>query len=320
MDTQLRTRLIGAAVLFGLLAIFLPMFLNHDDANDPAGDDPLRASETQQIPLDIPAQPEPGMQTRVLPIDPVAPAADVPASAENNPADPMPVPPAVPPVASDTQGVIPRNDGTAETTTSAPDLAISNSQEPNNNPVVDQPTSAPTMALPKPVDGGRFGVNFGSYGSQVNAEKLIDQLASSKIKARLEAVPDKNLFRVAIRGLASRGDAEKIRLVAQDAISGLNASILQAELANETAPSVVRPENVKAFAIQIGVFADKIKAAELIGKLKSKGFAAYADNLTTPSGSSVRVRVGPVIRRADADQMRGDIKSKTGLDGIVVSQ
>jgi DedD protein len=141
-----------------------------------------------------------------------------------------------------------------------------------------------------------------------------------KVKASVEPVNvgGKSLFRVAARGYGTRASAEAARLGAVNAISGLNASILQGELANDTAPAQSTPPALASFAVQLGVFADKSKADELIASLKGKGFAAFSERVVTPSGSSLRVRVGPILKRADAEKTKGDIKAKLSLDGIIV--
>jgi DedD protein len=317
MDTPLRTRLIGAAVLFGLLAIFLPMFMHSDQPSDPA-----TAARGEEIPLDIPTPPAPGMETRVLPIEPAAPIAEQPANSENNPAaSALPEPPRVSPIATPSQGSIARDSAPsaasgAQATPAIPDISAP-PEVSTALPASSQ--SQPALRLPAPVPGGRFGVNFGSYSSQGAAEKLIDQLAALKIKARIELVDGKNLFRVTTRGFGNRTDAEKTRLVAQDGIANLSAALLQDNPESDAAPANVVPANVAAFAVQIGVFADKGKAASLVSELKAKGFAAFSDAIVTPAGTSMRVRVGPMVRRADAEKLRAEIKLKAKLDGIVVA-
>ena len=39
--------------------------------------------------------------------------------------------------------------------------------------------------------------------------------------------------------------------------------------------------------------------------------------MNTDKGALTRVRVGPVLNRAEADQLKAQVKSKVGLDGIV---
>ena len=45
---------------------------------------------------------------------------------------------------------------------------------------------------------------------------------------------------------------------------------------------------------------------------------AHNGNLVnTDKGTLTRVRVGPVLNRAEADQLKAQVKSKVGLDGVV---
>jgi len=39
--------------------------------------------------------------------------------------------------------------------------------------------------------------------------------------------------------------------------------------------------------------------------------------VATDKGSLTRVRVGPVVSRADAEQLQAQVKAKVGVDGIV---
>ncbi len=318
MDSQLRTRLIGAAVLIGLAVIFLPMVLNKNTREAPV--------PNEEISLDIPVPGSDldGLQTRTLPINDQAPLVEIDATAPDPVAnvDTARAGPTVARLASETdpqtaprssEGTIQRDAPTIAAVT--PALAV------------PKPTTTAPSAPPKPTTpvapaatGGRFGVNFGSYGARATAEKLIAQLAALKVKAVVEpvVVGNKTLFRVVSRGYPSRSAAETARLAATTSIDALNASVLQGEIASQTAPATAIPAALKGFAVQIGVYGDKAKADELIAKLKAKGFAAFSERVITPSGSTLRVRVGPILKRPDADKTKADIKSKLGYDGIVV--
>ncbi len=329
MDSQLRTRLIGAAVLIGLAVIFLPIVLDKKSADAPVAN--------EEIPLDIPAPDSDqtdldGMQTRTLPINPQAPLVEIDANAPDPVAlvDTARARPTVarlasetadPPVAQSSEGTIQRELTTTPTPIAITPAPASTLPTPSTRPSATPVTSGNAPAA----SGGRFGVNFGSYGALENAEKLITQLAAVKIKAAVEPVNvgAKSLFRVAARGFGTRGAAEAARLAAITAIDGLNASVLQGDLpatsaASNTAPASVIAPALQGFAVQIGVFGDKAKADELIAQLKAKGFAAFSERVITPSGSTLRVRVGPILKRVDADKTKGEIKSKLGFDTIVV--
>ena len=331
MDSQLRTRLIGAAVLIGLAVIFLPMVLDKDNREAPI--------PNEEISLDIPAPGSnvDGFQTRTLPINEQAPLVEIDATAPDPIAnvDTSRARPTVARLASETdplteptgsQGSIQR-DAPLPVPVAAPVVAPT----PAATPAVPKPVT-PKPVVPKPVtpaapaaSGGRFGVNFGSYGARANAEKLITQLAAVKVKASVEpvVVGNKSLFRVVSRGYPSRSAAEAARLAATTSIDGLNASVLQGEIASNASANQVLPATaiapaLQGFAVQIGVYGDKTKADALIAQLKAKGFAAFSERVITPSGSTLRVRIGPILKRPDADKIKADIKAKLGFDGIVV--
>ena len=327
MDSQLRTRLIGAAVLIGLAVIFLPMVLDKDNREAPI--------PNEEISLDIPAPGSDvdGFQTRTLPINEQAPLVEIDATAPDPIAnvDTSRARPTVARLASETD---PQTEPTGSQGSIQRDAPLPSA--PVAAPVA-APTPATTPAVPKPVtpkpvtpaapaaSGGRFGVNFGSYGARANAEKLITQLAAVKVKASVEpvVVGNKSLFRVVSRGYPSRSAAEAARLAATTSIDGLNASVLQGEIASNASANQVLPATaiapaLQGFAVQVGVYGDKTKADELIAQLKAKGFAAFAERVITPSGSTLRVRVGPILKRADADKIKADIKAKFGLGDIIV--
>lgn len=317
MDAQLRTRLIGAAVLIGLAVIFLPMLLDRGDQNESAS--------TEEIALDIPQPDTDGMSTRTLPLNTDAPMVEVDARASE------PIPEVNTARAAPTVARLASESEPLATETAAPN-ATSNRENtgsiervtdaaPANTPSSTTPVAppAPEPTAPAPT-GGRFGVNFGSYSSQENAQRLVAQLQQLKVQASAEAitVSGKALYRVAAKGYPTRAAAEAARLTAVNKINGLNASILQGELPSQTAPATTVAPALQSFAVQIGVYGDKIKADELVNQLKAKGFAAFGERVITPSGSTIRVRVGPILKRPQAEQIKADIKTKLALDSIVV--
>ncbi|MBP6749776.1 MAG: SPOR domain-containing protein [Xanthomonadaceae bacterium] len=71
------------------------------------------------------------------------------------------------------------------------------------------------------------------------------------------------------------------------------------------------------FAVQLGAFSAAADATALRDRLRASGFAAFTETVSTDKGKLTRVRVGPVIDRAAADQLKAQVKAKTGVDGIV---
>jgi len=65
------------------------------------------------------------------------------------------------------------------------------------------------------------------------------------------------------------------------------------------------------FVVQVGAFADAVKARETRLKVEKAGLKTYTHVAETKEGKRIRVRVGPFATRADADKAAGKIK---GLD------
>src|SRR6188768_2057950 len=83
MESSLKQRLIGAAVLVALAVIFLPMLLKGPDVKEP---------DAAQVPLSMPAAPGQEYETRELPL--TAPEGTTPAGGVlgMTPAQPEPLP------------------------------------------------------------------------------------------------------------------------------------------------------------------------------------------------------------------------------------
>ena len=69
--------------------------------------------------------------------------------------------------------------------------------------------------------------------------------------------------------------------------------------------------------VQLAAFTKAADANALRDRLRAAGFSAFTEVVNTDKGSLTRVRVGPVLNRAEADQLKAQVKSKVGLDGIV---
>ncbi len=61
--------------------------------------------------------------------------------------------------------------------------------------------------------------------------------------------------------------------------------------------------------VQVGAFADAVKAREARQKLESAGLKTYTQVAETDSGKRIRVRVGPFGSRAEAEKAASKIKS-----------
>ncbi len=343
MDTGLKQRLIGAAVLVALAVIFLPMLVK-----GPAPD-----SGVSDVPLKMPDGPGGGLETRELPL--VMPG-DVPKGGA---------------VGMDTTPVDRPSAAPATTTGAVDPAATAADPASTDQPVSGDPASA---ALPAAAAGGDYAVHFGAYATLKGADTVVALAKAAQLPAYSEAatVNGKPAFRVRIGPYATRAEAESVRLKALEVRSDVPVKVvtLDAEpvpaavpaAAVETPrPTAAKPPEPKppepkpeakpqprpaepkppepkpvavkppapkpvatppaatkvGFAVQLGAFSDAAEAGAMRERLRAAGFTAFTESVNTDKGTLTRVRVGPVLDRAAADQMKSQIKAKTGIDGFV---
>lgn len=86
-----------------------------------------------------------------------------------------------------------------------------------------------------------------------------------------------------------------------------------------TAPAPAAPAAADVgFAVQMGAFASAADANALRDRLRAAGFSAIVQPVRTDKGTLSRVRVGPVSSRAEADQLKARLAGSFGA-GMVVS-
>lgn len=98
-----------------------------------------------------------------------------------------------------------------------------------------------------------------------------------------------------------------------------------AKAADKTAgkPPAAAPEKDKvgltAWVVQLGSFSSEENARSLNDRLRKSGYAAFVEPLMQDGERVFRVRVGPELKRSEAQNLRERILAETKLEGIVVS-
>ncbi len=321
MDSGVKQRLIGAAVLVALAVIFLPMLVKG----------PAPATGRSGLSLELPDAPTDRVVTRDLPL--MAPA----------PSDDRAVLPAAEPESVDAAAA----DGEFPTV----DTASVERADADADP------AAAGAALPAAVAGGGYAVHFGSYGSSVNADTVVNRLAGAGFPAASSeaATAGKPVWRVRIGPYATRAEAEAVRVAAAEVgtndarVIALDAAADAPRTAATTpaaqppppAATATRPQDVPApvaqptpappaapapaaaagtgFVVQLGAFRNAADANAMRDRLRGLGFSAFTDTVQSDRGQLTRVKAGPVIDRAEADRLRSQIQARAGIDGIVRS-
>lgn len=343
MDSALKQRLLGAAVLIALAVIFVPMFFS--------GTPPKLENTTQN--LNIPPAPERNFETRNLSVEPAKPGA-VPTPAPN-------APPATAPAQGDNNKVATVDTG-APASFEAPDNATkpAPAAKPTTTasatpPAPATPAPTPTAAQPAPPPApavsaeGRFLVNLGIYADAEHASALVDKVKKLGYPAFAESTEyqGKAAQRVRVGPYADRAAAENVRLKIKQADAKVPSSIVQtgdpdkpsdkpavadtakpasasAKPAADSAaatPAPTLPANrAGAYVVQAGAFKSEDEANKLRDRLRGGGVAAFVEKSSDGDTTFWKVRAGPYADRGGADAAVTTIKQKFQLAAIVKTQ
>ena len=334
MDSQLKQRLIGAAVLVAMAVIFLPALLKGPAVKEP---------DAAQVPLSMPPTPGEDYETRELPL--TAPEAGAPAGGVlgMTPARPDPLPAA-------SASVAPAPAASAGHTDQVPEELYPVDPAPapaSSAPVAKQPAAAEPVA----VAAGKYMVNIGSFSNLGNANALADKLRAQKLQvvADLVKLSSGSAMRVRVGPYADRATAEAARLRAEE-VTGSPGKVVASDAAAEAskpsaearpvaAKPAAKPEPAKAepakpeaakpaapanaagtgFAVQLSAPSVEADANALRDRARAQGLSAFVQPVETDSGRRYRVRVGPVADRATAETLRDEVAAKLGNKGIIVT-
>jgi cell division septation protein DedD len=72
------------------------------------------------------------------------------------------------------------------------------------------------------------------------------------------------------------------------------------------------------FAVQLGAFGNADEANKLRDRARAAGFSAFVEQVRTDKGTLNRVRIGPVVNRADADKLKAQVAGKLGIGDALV--
>ncbi|AKC85957.1 SPOR domain-containing protein [Pseudoxanthomonas suwonensis] len=340
MDTQLKQRLIGGAVLVALAVIFLPMLVQGPAPDSGVGnvstrvpDAPGGGYETRELPLLGPAA-APATGAAALPAPATTATPDDGAATEAGPAPARPDPA----VAAGQWAV---SFGAYASARDA-DAVLSRLRQAGLQGFSEQDTINGRQA---------WRVRVGPYADRALAEA-----------GRLQAVRIRNDVNAQVialdagAGAPATGPAAQATAPVAPAATGASqatAATAAAPTRTETLPAetpasppaappkatpapatdtAARPAAAAAspppppaapaassvgFAVQMGAFANAADANALRDRLRAAGFSAIVQPVSTDKGTLNRVRVGPVSTRAEAEQLKARLASGFGA-GMVV--
>lgn len=214
-----RRRLVGAIALVTIIAVFLPMVLDHE---------PKPVS--QDVSIQIPSSSAGAFTSKIVPLAPgVKPATD--AAAKSEPASGSELPAPAPPAARSEAPKVaaapvakPADDwkvpAATDTEAAPPKKALPEKPHPVSVPV--DKTKAADKNKPRAKAGAGYVVQVAAFNDADKAKQIREQLAAAGVKVYTEVVPTTkgNVTRVRAGPFASRDDAEKAR----DKLKGMGLS------------------------------------------------------------------------------------------------
>ena len=323
MDASLKQRLVGAVVLVALGVIFLPMLVK-----GPAPD-----SGVASLSLRVPAAPDaPTVTSQDLPLvqpgaAPAGGAVGMPASvAEPAPTEPDPAAAAGPaPLAAVAAGGFAVSFGSYANAADADKViaALRNVGLPGyREPVVLGTKQAQRVRI------GPFGdrataesarLRAGQVPTTVEAKVLtLDAPTAATSAAGAAASPAASAPQGAVPATAE-GKPKAVAEPPKVAQEVKPAPAVKPASNDNSEPPPVKPASAAGtgFVVQIGAFASASDAQAQRDALRKAGFNTFTDTVPGPNGSLTRVRVGPVISRAEAEALKAKLKASTGKDGMV---
>ena len=319
MEPALKQRLIGAMVLVALAVIFLPMLIKG----------PAPESGASDVSLKLPDAPPGDYETRELPLvtpgnAPAGGALGMDAQIGNDGA--------LPTVDTTTAGVATAdagNTGMMPAATAGGDYAVSFGSYASSADAARVVSALTSSQLPgyqeaSPASGGRtlYRVRIGPYASQAEAEAarlraahVRDDVGAKVVVLNADAAPPVSAPATRPAPTADKPPESKPVATTKPVAPAPAKPV-------EVAKPIVQAPSAAAgvgFAVQLGAFSSTAEADKLRDRARAAGFSAFVQQVRTDKGTLSRVRVGPVMNRADADQLKAQVSAKLGISGIVQS-
>lgn len=317
MDSALKQRLVGAAVLVAVAVIVIPMLL----------DGPQPELTGKAVSLDIPQAPQRDREVREIPLTlPVTPRVDAPGTTDSERLPTVDIAPAErsDALAESDQPDSPDSDavsGAAAQATPATPVAPGADSTTPPTPGASNAASPVSASADAETQGG-FAVNLGVFSQASNAESLRTRLRAANMPMLVETIDlnGKPATRLRAGPYATRAEAERARILIGQTVEGVTAAVIALDPAPaRDAPATATANRAAGWAVQVGAFSAETDAETLRDRLRGGGQPAFVERVPTDKGELFRVRVGPELRREAADALKATLKQRFALDGIVVA-
>ena len=350
MDKALKQRLVGASVLIILAVIVLPMLLSgrpdtlqQGSAEIEIPQKPEQVSiSKRRFPVGIPDKPVSATQAQVEEDATADLVGDIDAQSEEladlqSDVEDETVASTLEAPVEDLESAVTAAD-TAANVAAASDPASSDlapvdqASDPIDTP---EPEKAPTVTkvqvVPEPVvdmapieassNSPRYLVQVASFSSVKRADTLAANLRKSGMTVEVDVVERNGgeLNRVRVGPYGKRADADAAVAKIKAGSKGLSPRVM--DLRPDDALPVSTPSDpLVRWVVQVGSFSSPESADAQVAQLRLAGLPAFAEKVTSSSGSVFKVRVGPEIDRDKATALARKIKQEQNIEGFVTTQ
>lgn len=117
------------------------------------------------------------------------------------------------------------------------------------------------------------------------------------------------------------GTAEPESDAEAESTAGSDGALSTAEAESrdgDEAAAAIPEGQTHAWSVQVGSFSQRGNSEALRERLRENGFSAYVERRQRDDDTVYRVRVGPVMERDEADELRLTIHEEAGLRGMVM--
>ena len=303
-QARLKYRIVGGVVLLALAAILVPVL---NDVRKPLPQGPQA--------IDIPREPADGMAARLA------------AEAEAPPDVPEPL---SPPAAEDAE----TTPQAAEPAAAAPTAPIAPVPAVKPEPAkreLAKPEPAKPVAKAAPAPVAKPAPVVAQAPAAGKAEPIKPAPTKPAVTASAAAVAPKP---AAATAPAAKAESAKPAATAASAPVAAAApkSVASAASAKPVVTAAAAPASAAApkpspaaapthhaWVVQLGVYGNVKTAIDLRERLRKAGYSAFTEEVSTPSGKALRVRVGPELDRAAAQALLARLERETGHQGMVMS-
>jgi DedD protein len=337
MDKALKQRLVGASVLIILAVIVLPMLLS--------GRSDTLQQESRQI--ELPPKPEElSIETRRFPVGlpnkptvtPVQEVAD-PLNAETSALQT-----GVVRSESDSIAGLGEEIQSPVNSEQIPDSiadsveAVNEAQQASSEQAlaaVAKPPAVTSITLKSGRDKGleieesvsaspdspRYLVQVASFSSERNANALASRLRADQLPVLMDVVDRSagRMHRVRVGPYAERSEADNVVAKLKSNMKDIAPRVLDLR-PSDSAPVSKPSDSLVRWVVQVGSFSNSKAADILVADLRLGGMTAFSEKVSSASGTTYKVRIGPELDRDKAVELARKVKAERKLDGFVTTQ